>query len=83
MQLLLFGTSGCHLCEQAEQIIKESLLDNLGLTIETIDISGQEQWEEQYSLRIPLLYHPETKKELGWPFYHWQVKEFINELGHD
>ncbi len=80
IQLLLFGTSGCHLCEQAEQVIKECLPDNLDLAIETIDISGQEQWEEQYSLRIPVLYHPETKKDLGWPFNQWQVKEFINEL---
>ena len=83
IQLLLFGTSGCHLCEQAEQVIKECLPDNLDPTIETIDISGQEQWEEQYSLRIPVLYHLETKKELGWPFNQWQVKEFINELGYD
>jgi hypothetical protein len=83
MQLLLFGTFGCHLCEQAEQIIKECLPDSLDLTLEIMDISGHEQWEEQYSLRIPILYHPETKKELGWPFDDWQVKEFINELSDD
>ncbi|MDD5269187.1 MAG: glutaredoxin family protein [Methylococcales bacterium] len=79
IRLLLFGTSGCHLCEQAELIIK-SWANNKELTIETIDIAGQEQWQEQYAIRIPVLYHPDTQKDLGWPFNHAQVKEFINEL---
>lgn len=79
-RLLLFGTSGCHLCEQAEQIINEYLLNNPELTIEIIDIAEQEQWQEQYAIRIPVLYHPETKKDLGWPFNQTHIKEFINEL---
>lgn len=79
-RLLLFGTSGCHLCEQAEQIINEYLLNNPELTIEIIDIAEQEQWQEQYDIRIPVLYHPETKKDLGWPFNQTHIKEFINEL---
>ena len=80
IRLLLLGTSSCHLCEQAELIIKSCLANNKELTIETIDIAVQEQWQEQYALRIPVLYHPETKKDLGWPFNQAQVKEFINEL---
>ena len=72
-RLLLFGTSGCHLCEQAEQIINDCLPNNFELTIETIDIAEQ----EQYVIRIPVLYHPETKKDLGWPFDQKLVKEFI------
>ena len=80
IRLLLFGTFGCHLCEQAELIIKSCLANNKELTIETIDIAEQEQWQEQYALRIPVLYHPETKKDLGWPFNTVLVKKFINEL---
>ena len=80
IRLLLLGTSSCHLCEQAELIIKSCLANNKELTIETIDIVEQEQWQEQYAIRIPVLYHPETKKDLGWPFNQAQVKEFINKL---
>lgn len=83
IQLLLLGTSGCHLCEQAEQIIKDGLSTNLELTVETIDIAGQEQWQGQYAVRIPVLYHPDTKKDLGWPFDQTHVKKFIKELTHD
>ncbi len=80
LQCLLLGTSGCHLCEQAEQIINACLLDNPGVTIEMIDIAEQEQWQENYAIRIPVLYHPETKKELGWPFDKDNVIQFINAL---
>jgi hypothetical protein len=80
IRLLLFGTSGCHLCEQAELIVINCLANIKELTIETIDIAENEQWQEQYAIRIPVLYHPETKKDLGWPFNQAQVKKFINEL---
>jgi hypothetical protein len=77
MRLLLFGTSGCHLCEQAREIIQDCLSDRYDKWIETIDIAEFEQWQAQYAIRIPVLYDPETQKELGWPFDQTQVKEFI------
>ena len=82
LQFLLLGTSGCHLCEQAEQILSACLPDNPGITIEMIDIAEQEQWQENYAIRIPVLYHPETRKELAWPFDKADVKEFIKGLNN-
>jgi hypothetical protein len=83
MRLLLFGTSGCHLCEQAREIIQDCLSDRYDKWIETIDIAEFEQWQAQYAIRIPVLYHPESQKELGWPFDQTQVKEFIIGLSND
>ncbi|MEI6336243.1 MAG: glutaredoxin family protein [Methylococcaceae bacterium] len=80
LQLLLLGTSGCHLCEQAEQLVNACLPDNPGITIEMIDIAEQEQWQENYAIRIPVLYHPETRKELGWHFDKADVNQFIKSL---
>ncbi|MFZ2313455.1 MAG: glutaredoxin family protein [Methylobacter sp.] len=80
IRLMLFGTSGCHLCEQAESIINDCLLDGLDLIIEDIDIAEQERWQDRYAIRIPVLYHAETKQELGWPFDQADVKEFIQSL---
>ena len=76
MHLILFGTSGCHLCEQAELIINACVPEG----VETVDIAEQEQWQEQYAERIPVLYHPETKQELGWPFDQGEVEEFIGRI---
>jgi hypothetical protein len=82
VQLLLLGTSGCHLCEQAEQIINDCVPDDFNLMIETIDIAEFDHWQAQYAVRIPVLYHPKTQQELGWPFDQTQVKKFITELKH-
>jgi glutaredoxin len=81
IHLLLFGTDGCHLCEDAEQIL--TLCAQNSFAIEYIDIAVEEQWQEQYSVRIPVLYHPETKNELNWPFTLDQVQTFIKELSND
>lgn len=76
IKLILLGTSGCHLCEQAEQIM--TACDQV--EIESIDIAEQEQWQEKYAIRIPVLYHAETGNELGWPFDSQQVQVFLDSL---
>ncbi|MGZ4979123.1 MAG: glutaredoxin family protein [Methylobacter sp.] len=73
---MLFGTSGCHLCEQAEVIVNARVPDG----VEYVDIAEQEQWQEQYAIRIPVLYDSETKQELGWPFDQADVEGFIGRI---
>jgi len=76
MRLILFGTSGCHLCEQAEAIVNACVPDS----VEYVDIAEQEQWQERYAERIPVLYDPETQQELGWPFSQAEVDDFIGRI---
>jgi hypothetical protein len=84
IRLVLLGTSGCHLCEQAMLIINAYLSGQWDrLVVEPIDIAEQEQWQEKYAIHIPVLYHPETQKELGWPFAQTNIEEFINGLSND
>lgn len=73
---MLFGTSGCHLCEQAEIIINACVPDG----VEYVDIAEQEQWQEQYTVRIPVLYDSESGLELGWPFDLDDVKDFVGRV---
>jgi hypothetical protein len=75
MQLLLLGTSGCHLCEQAEQIIDACLVK-----VELIDIAEQLQWQTQYAVHIPVLHAPEFNQSLYWPFDENKVQDFIAGL---
>ncbi|NYT47286.1 MAG: glutaredoxin family protein [Candidatus Methanofishera endochildressiae] len=56
-QLLLLSTSACHLCEQAE-----ALLLQLDITYQKIDIAEQEQWQERYAIKIPVLLNTENQK---------------------
>jgi hypothetical protein len=77
MHLLLLGTAGCHLCEEAEEIVKQCLPNE---AIEIIDIAEQEHWQADYAIRIPVLYDPKTQKELAWRFDLADVKAFIDVL---
>ncbi len=75
MRLLLLGTAGCHLCEEAEEMIQACLPNDY--QPEIIDIAEQEHWQAQYAIRIPVLVHPDTQKELAWPFTQSEVQAFV------
>jgi hypothetical protein len=81
MRLLLLGTAGCHLCEQAEEMIDACLADGFqGVSVESIDIAEQQHWQGHYAIRIPVLYHPESTRELAWPFNEITVNKFVSSL---
>ena len=78
---ILFGTRNCHLCEQAQELLsyyKAYLNDQI--VFEVIDIVEDQQWFDKYSLRIPVLYHPESQIDLGWPFDQHSLAKFINKI---
>ena len=72
----LFGTSGCHLCELAQ----DALIDLIerGLWVEVIDISEDMALLEALQHRIPVLRRLDTGAELGWPFDMDQVAHFLS-----
>ena len=77
-KFILFGTQGCHLCEDAEVILASVVYSFSGaLQVENVDIAEKEQWQEKYAIKIPVFYHPETGSELEWPFDRVKLKEFI------
>ena len=71
----LFGTSGCHLCEQAEEVLMP--LVEYGLLVELIDIAESVEGVEIYALRIPVLRRVDTGAELDWPFEAEQIVSFL------
>lgn len=74
-EFLLYGTEGCHLCEQAEQL----LLD-LGLGFTKLDIIDDEQAQQRYAIRIPVLQHHRSGLELNWPFDSQLLRDFIAQI---
>jgi len=71
-KLLLLSTSACHLCEQAE-----SLLQQLNIAYQKIDIAEQEQWLESYAIKIPVLLNTQEQRELCWPFSTADILAFV------
>jgi len=70
MSLTLYTSPGCHLCEQAEE-----MLDYLGLAFNAVDISRDVNLIRIYGVRIPVLQRSD-KAELGWPFDTLDIERF-------
>lgn len=63
-KLVLYMTCGCHLCEQAESVLREQA----GVVVRLVEIADDEELLERYGVRIPVLRRLDTGAELGWPF---------------
>ena len=70
-QLILYGTVGCHLCEDAERVLQA-----LTLTYKTIDIIDDNQLLEKFATSIPVL-EGAQETYLYWPFNETQVINWL------
>jgi len=75
--LVLYGTSACHLCEQAEALLVAALPTGGGVCYRKVDISTDDALFERYGWIIPVLARPDGK-ELSWPFDGVILGEFID-----
>lgn len=69
--MILYGTSACHLCEEAE-----SMLVQQGAEYRSVDISESDELFERYGLTIPVLKN-DNGQELNWPFSPQQLAGFL------
>lgn len=73
-ELKLYSTQGCHLCEQAFEMLRV-----IGVIPEVIDIAYNDALYERYGVTIPVL-HCEGS-EINWPFSNEQLKFWLIENG--
>ncbi len=72
----LYGTSACHLCDLAQDMLASQQLSLGGFDVEEVDISESEALSERYGVTIPVLQHPDDR-ELNWPFSRAQLRAFL------
>ena len=75
-ELLLYTTLGCHLCEQAEELINP-LLTGSSWQLIKVDIADSEELVASYGIKIPVVKNTKTNNELYWPFTSEQVQHFL------
>jgi hypothetical protein len=75
VELVLYSTSACHLCEQALALIQPLLGDTVQLR--ELDISGSQELFQRYGTTIPVLRAPSTGRELNWPFTAAEVLRLL------
>lgn len=72
MDIKLYGTAHCHLCDEAEAIVRQ-----LGIEAVYVDIAGNDELQDKYGTRIPVLKRADSGGELGWPFDAAAVANFL------
>lgn len=74
MNLILYGTDHCQLCDEALAIV-ESALETVNYQLDITDISQSDDLMEKYAFRIPVL--KGQGGELDWPFNEQEVRELL------
>jgi len=83
--LKLYGTSGCHLCEQAQEVISSAttqVSNTCTVNLSQLDIMDDDSLYALYETRIPVLTieNGRTSTLLNWPFDCLQIEEGINSM---
>jgi glutaredoxin len=72
MSVVLYTTVGCHLCEQARELVSTVAPD---ITLTLVDVAEDDELVARYGERIPVLM--KEGRELGWPFGLLDVQQFL------
>lgn len=87
MNVILFTTVGCHLCEQALGLLYQFRESHIGagrgeaadLTIEEVEISESNALMDLYDIKIPVVKRSCSDSELAWPFDLEQLTRFLEQ----
>jgi len=77
-ELILYSTEGCHLCDEALEVVRAALEEPCALTV--VDIAHDPELVERYGVRIPVLQVEGHREELGWPFDATAVHRFLARM---
>ncbi|HDZ55114.1 MAG TPA: glutaredoxin family protein [Pseudomonas xinjiangensis] len=78
LNVTLFATSACHLCEEAASLLKP--LAGNGVQVHEVDIIDSQTLLERYQLRIPVLKRDDNGAELDWPFDMQQLIVWLGDV---
>ncbi len=76
INLVLYSTSHCHLCEQAYALLLKLSLEH-DLQWKSIEILDNPSLYERYEIKIPVLKRVDSNAEICWPFNEDDIKLLI------
>ena len=76
MNIRLFTTLGCHLCEQAMLLIRQLQNSGISLNVKEIEIADSDELMKRYGVRVPVIARPDDD-EISWPFSLDELKLFL------
>lgn len=76
VQLNFYTTIGCHLCDDAKQLLEQI---KSPIKINEIEIADDDALIEQYGTLIPVVTIQDTEKALNWPFTLMDIQDLIKQ----
>ena len=73
-RLILYFQPDCHLCEEAEDLLRAS---GLAGSYQEVDIESDLELLKRYGVTVPVLKRPDTGQELFWPFDVQKLAVFL------
>lgn len=78
---ILYFTSGCHLCDLAEQQIAQFNASHANaLAYQKVEISEDDRLVKLYGTRIPVIQHPEDEHTVDWPFDQTDLENLLKQI---
>ena len=78
MELILYHTSGCHLCELAEEVVAKTVSAGAAIPLTLVDIAISDDLMGRYGWTIPVL--AKGASELNWPFDVAKLQAWLANL---
>lgn len=79
ISLMLYSTAGCHLCELAEQQLREAQTQ-VSLQWRWTEIVDSEDLMARYAVRIPVVAESVSGAEIGWPFDQSELQNWLSQF---
>ena len=78
VELILYHTSGCHLCELAEGVVAQAVSAGADIQLTFVDIANSDDLMGRYGWTIPVL--AKGASELNWPFDVAKLQAWLANL---
>jgi hypothetical protein len=77
-ELIVYSRPGCHLCEEAIEIV-EPLCRATGVALSIRNVDDETEWRERYGTRIPVFCSP-LEELSGWPPDLSRIRQWLDAV---
>lgn len=77
INLNLYSTSHCHLCDQAVVLLR-NVPNQFDIHWLNIEITDDSSLLERYGFKIPVLKRMDTNNEISWPFTSEDIEKLLS-----
>ena len=78
MKVNLYTTLGCHLCEEALELLRQLQIEGLEIEVSEIEIADSDELMSAFGVRIPVVTSENSEGDIGWPFTIEELKAFLD-----